>query len=203
MKANEEAKNTLNHDESSNPGNGAEIDFDAPGVEEGVLAALLERERERTEELTDQLQRERAELINYRRRKEQEQDLIRARAMENTLRKLLPVVDDFHRALKTLPADVEGNSWAQGFRMIENNLWKTFESEGITAMDSIGKPFDPARHEAVVFDENTTGEHMVVEEFQRGYLIRDRVLRPAMVRVGSFATDGAQDEQPIDTDSNR
>lgn len=208
VKTNEEAKDTLNDDESTNPEDDVEdTDFDATGVDEGLLATHLQREQERTEELTDQLQRSQAELINYRKRMEKEHDLTRVRAVENTLRKLLPVVDDFHRALKTLPADVEGNSWAQGFRMIENNLWKAFESEGITTMDSVGKPFDPARHEAVVFDENTTGEHMVVEEFQRGYLIGDRVLRPAMVKVGSIATDGADDESVdehvIDIDSNR
>jgi molecular chaperone GrpE len=204
VKFNEEAKNTLDEDETLVPeGTEGDTDLNATDIESGVLVKLLERERERTDDLTDQLQRSRAELINYSRRMEQEQSRAKARAVENTLRKLLPVADDFHRALKTLPADVEGNSWAQGFRMIESNLWKTFESEGVTVMDSVGKPFDPARHEAVVFDENTTGEHMVVEEFQRGYLIQDRVLRPAMVKVGSIATDGADDEQHTDTESKR
>ncbi|CAN5773783.1 hypothetical protein BH20CHL1_BH20CHL1_00060 [soil metagenome] len=197
MKANEEAKNTLDDVEIENPETGVETE-----IEEGVLVTLLERERERSEKLADDLLRSQAELQNYRRRMEQKQDEVRARAVETTLRKLLPVADDFHRALKTLPTEVDGNSWAQGFRLIESNLWKTFESEGVTAMDSVGKPFDPARHEAVVFDENTTGDHMVVEEFQRGYLIQDRVLRPAMVKVGSIASDGVDEEQHIDTDSN-
>jgi molecular chaperone GrpE len=197
VKANEEAKNTLDDVEIENPETGVETE-----IEEGVLVTLLERERERSEKLADDLLRSQAELQNYRRRMEQKQDDVRARAVETTLRKLLPVADDFHRALKTLPTEVDGNSWAQGFRLIESNLWKTFESEGVTAMDSVGKPFDPARHEAVVFDQSTTGDHMVVEEFQRGYLIQDRVLRPAMVKVGSIASDGVDEEQHIDTDSN-
>lgn len=197
VKANEEAKNTLDDVEIENPETGVETE-----IEEGVLVTLLERERERSEKLADDLLRSQAELQNYRRRMEQKQDEVRARAVETTLRKLLPVADDFHRALKTLPTEVDGNSWAQGFRLIESNLWKSFESEGVTAMDSVGKPFDPARHEAVVFDESTTGDHMVVEEFQRGYLIQDRVLRPAMVKVGSIASDGVDEEQHIDTDSN-
>ena len=204
MKANEEAKHSLDENETPDlETTGDDLDYGAPDIEEGVLVTLLERERERTEVLTDQLLRSQAELQNYRRRKEQEQDQIRLRAIENTLRKLLPVSDDFHRALKTLPADVDGNSWVQGFRMIETNLWKAFESEGVTAMGSVGKPFDPARHEAVVFDENTTGEHMVVEEFQRGYLIQDRVLRPAMVKVGSIESADAQDNNDVDTDNSR
>lgn len=153
------------------------------------LEALLLRERAKVDDLTDQLQRERAELINYRRRKEQEQESARVRAIESALAKILPVADDFYRAIKSLPPDVEGNTWVEGFKLIEANLRRALEAQGITVMESVGKPFDPTRHEAVLFDEDTVGEHMVVEEFQRGYLINDRVLRPAMVKVGSIATD--------------
>jgi molecular chaperone GrpE len=155
-----------------------------PTIEEQLDIALMQ-----VAELTDQLQRERAELINYRRRKEQEQENVRVRAIEAAMSKVLSVADDFHRAIKSLPPETEGNSWAEGFRLIEANLRKSLETQGITVMESVGKPFDPTRHEAVMFDEGTTGEHMVVEEFQRGYLINDRVLRPAMVKVGSIATD--------------
>ena len=204
VKFNEQAKNTHEDDETLvHDGDDGDLDVNVADVDESFLVKSLEREREKTDELTDLLQRKEADMVNYRRRMEQEQGRVRVRAVENTLRKLLPVADDFHRALKTLPADVEDNSWVQGFRLIETNLWKALESEGVTIMESVGQPFDPARHEAVVFDENTTGEHMVVEEFQRGYLIQERVLRPAMVKVGSIATDGAQDEQLIDIDSNR
>jgi molecular chaperone GrpE len=162
------------------------------------LEMLLLNERARVDELTDQLQRERAELINYRRRKEHEQEANRIRAIETALGKILPVADDFHRAIKTLPAEVEGNGWAEGFKLIEANLRRALEAQGVTPMESVGRPFDPTRHEAVMFDENTAGEHMVVEEFQRGYLINDKVLRAAMVKVGSIATDGSDEEQKKD-----
>lgn len=160
--------------------------------EEFDLETLLEREQERVAELTDQLQRERAELINYRRRKEQEQEALKHRAIESALSKMLPVADDFHRAIMTLSPETDGNTWVDGFKLIEANFQRALESQGVTVMESVGKPFDPTRHEAVMFDEDTVGEHMVVEEFQRGYLIHDRVLRPAMVKVGSIATDNDQ-----------
>jgi molecular chaperone GrpE len=159
------------------------------------LEMLLRNERAKVDDLTDRLQRERAELINYRRRKERDQESARIRAIESALEKILPIADDFHRAIKTLPAEVEGNGWAEGFKLIEANLRRALESQGVTPMESVGKPFDPTRHDAVMFDENTTGEHMVVEEFQRGYLINDKVLRPAMVKVGSIATDGSDEAQ--------
>lgn len=158
--------------------------------EEFDLEAQLLREQEKVEELTDQLQRERAELINYRRRKEQEQESVKNRAIESALLKMLPVADDFHRAIIALPPETEGNTWVEGFKLIEANFRRALEAQGVTVMESVGKPFDPNLHEAVMFDEDTVGEHMVVEEFQRGFFIHDRVLRPAMVKVGSIATDG-------------
>jgi molecular chaperone GrpE len=159
------------------------------------LEMLLLNERARVDDLTDQLQRERAELINYRRRKERDQESARIRAIESALEKILPIADDFHRAIKTLPAEVEGNGWAEGFKLIEANLRRALESQGVTPMESVGKLFDPTRHDAVMFDDSTTGEHMVVEEFQRGYLINDKVLRAAKVKVGSIVTDGSDETQ--------
>lgn len=185
----EQDENTKPEADNGGPDNLSYLNGDG---EEFDLETLLEREQERVEELTDQLQRERAELINYRRRKEQEQEAVKTRAIESALAKMLPVADDFHRAIIALPPETEGNTWVDGFKLIEANFQRALESQGVTVMESVGKPFDPSRHEAVMFDEDTVGEHMVVEEFQRGYLIHDRVLRPAMVKVGSIATDSDQ-----------
>lgn len=157
--------------------------------DEDTLVAELERSRAEIERLTDDYQRKQAELINYRRNMEIRQEESRQRAVESTLSKFLPIADDLDRAVKSLPPETEDNGWAEGFRLIETNLRRALEAQGVTPMESVGTPFDPTRHDAVMLDEDATGEHMVVEEFQRGYLIEDRVLRPAMVRVGSIAND--------------
>ena len=72
-----------------------------------------------------------------------------------------------------------------GIRLVERKLWNVLSSEGVAPMESVGQPFDPARHDAVMVDEGAERADTVVEEFQRGYLVHDSVLRPAMVKVGS------------------
>jgi molecular chaperone GrpE len=151
---------------------------------EGVLAEL-EQFKADAADMLDRLQRSQAEFANFRRRIEQERELQRSRATEDLVRKLLPVADDFDRALRSVPADIEGNPWIEGMRLVERKLWRALEAEGITVMESIGQPFDPSRHEAVMVDEGDGNADTVVEEFQRGYYVNDTVLRPAMVKVGS------------------
>jgi molecular chaperone GrpE len=135
-------------------------------------------------EMLDRLQRSQAEFANYRRRIEQDREMLRARATEDIIRKLLPLADDFDRALRSVPDEIAGHPWIEGMRLVERKLWKTLESEGISVMESVGQPFDPSRHEAVMVDEGDGAADTVVEEFQRGYFVNDSVLRPAMVKVG-------------------
>lgn len=136
-------------------------------------------------EMLDTLQRSRAEFSNYRRRIEQEQTALRVRASEGVLRKLLPVADDFDRALRSVPDDIRTHPWVEGIRLVERKLWSVLENEGVTPMDAVGQPFDPSRHEAIMVDEGASATDTVVEEYQRGYFLHDTVLRPAMVKVGA------------------
>jgi molecular chaperone GrpE len=154
---------------------------------EEVLAEL-EQFKADAAEMLDRLQRSQAEFANYRRRIEGERELQRARATEDVVRKLLPVADDFDRALRSVPEDIADNPWIEGIRLVERKLWRVLESEGISLMESVGQPFDPSMHEAVMVDEGDGVADTVVEEFQRGYLVHDTVLRPAMVKVGSAAS---------------
>lgn len=147
--------------------------------------AELEQFKADAAEMLDRLQRSQAEFANYRRRIEQERELMRVRATEDLIRKLLPVADDFDRALRSVPDEIAGNPWIEGMRLVERKLWRVLEGEGISVMESVGEPFDPALHEAVMVDEGDGTADTVIEEFQRGYLVNDTVLRPAMVKVGS------------------
>jgi molecular chaperone GrpE len=168
-----------------------------PSMEE--VLAELEQFKADAADMLDRLQRSQAEFANFRRRNEQERELLRARATEDIIRKLLPVADDFDRALRSVPAEAEGNPWIEGIRLVERKLWRVLEGEGISLMESVGQPFDPSRHEAIMVDEGAGAADTVIEEFQRGYVVHDTVLRPAMVKVGSAeslsATAGVADSK--------
>lgn len=153
------------------------------------VQAEIDEMQQQLADYLDQAQRARAELINVRRRMEQEQERLRQRAAERLVSKLLPVVDDFGRALRSVPAEISGNGWLEGIRLIERKLWNVLDAEGVAAIESVGKPFDPSLHEAVAVDES--GGNIVIEEYQPGYTMHGSVLRPAMVKVGSVTTADA------------
>jgi molecular chaperone GrpE len=156
---------------------------DSPSLEE--LLAQVEQFRVEAADMLDTLQRSRAEFANYRRRIEQEREQLRARATEQLVLKLLPVADDFDRALRSVPDDIAQSKWIEGIQLVERKLWHALESEGVSVMESVGQPFDPSRHEAIMVEEGAASADTVVEEFQRGYFVNDSVLRPAMVKVGA------------------
>jgi molecular chaperone GrpE len=142
-------------------------------------------------EYLDLLQRERANFINFRRRSEQERADAQQYATAQLLRKLLPVVDDFDRALQAAPTE---NAWVDGVRMINRKLHSLLEAEGVTAVESVGQPFDPALHEAIAYEDGGEGDDVVAEEFARGYRHKDKVLRHAVVKVGKRRPGGDSSE---------
>ncbi|HSH21106.1 MAG TPA: nucleotide exchange factor GrpE [Candidatus Caenarcaniphilales bacterium] len=137
-------------------------------------------------------QRATADFMNYRRRTEQDREQNLGLANEALLAKLLVVADDFDRAVAQMPGELRQLSWIEGITAIDRKLRQLLESEGVTPITAAGRPFDPREHEAVVQDERPdVPEGTVTNELQRGYRIRDRVLRPAMVAVAkSPASDG-------------
>jgi molecular chaperone GrpE len=148
------------------------------------LRQELEEQRRRAEDYLDQARRARAELVNYKRRVQQEVDELRAHAHAQLIVKLLPVLDDFHLAIATIPEEERQNPWIQGLLLIERKLWSVLEAEGVRPIEAIGLPFSPAEHEAIALESGEGEEQVVVEEVRRGYTLGGRVLRPSLVRVG-------------------
>jgi molecular chaperone GrpE len=141
-------------------------------------------QRDLAAEYLDALQRERASFLNYKRRVEQDREEAAYKATANVLKKLLGVVDDFDRAVAHLPEEAKNVPWVEGVLAIHRKLNAVLESEGVEKIEAQGQQFDPNLHEAVAFDDTGDGhEDTVAEVYANGYKVRDRVLRPAMVKV--------------------
>lgn len=148
------------------------------------LREQLEAAQRGEEENRAGWQRAAADFANFRRRTEQDREQNLGLANEALLSKLLAIVDDFDRAIAQLPAELQGQGWVEGIAAIDRKLRQLLESEGLTPIESEGRPFDPREHEALVQEETShVPEGTVTNEIQRGYRIRDRVLRPALVAV--------------------
>lgn len=149
------------------------------------------------------LQRERAEFQNFKRRTADERDRESGLANDLLLFKVLTVADDFDRAIEALPAGAETASWVDGVAAIDRKLRQLLDSEGLRPIEvTPGMAFDPREHEALVNVPTTeVPEGSIVAELQRGYRIRDRILRPARVAIAaspdSDAASGAAAARPI------
>jgi molecular chaperone GrpE len=155
-------------------------------------AALAERDRLAGEkaELTDRLLRRQADFENFRRRVERERAEFLEFAGMESVRAMLPVVDDFERALKVECADKE---YARGMELIFQRLSETLKKLGLEPIEAAGQPFDPNHHHAVETVETADApDHTVLEEYQRGYNFRGRLLRAAMVKVAVEPKSGGE-----------
>ncbi len=144
-------------------------------------AAELDKLKAETAELRDLLVRRQAEFDNFRKRTERERSEYLQWAGMETVKDLLPVLDDFERALK-----VEGGSseYVKGVEMINTRMLETLKKLGLEVIESVGKEFDPHQHQAIErVDNATVAENTVLGEFQRGYNFKGKLLRPSMVRV--------------------
>lgn len=136
-------------------------------------------------ELTLDLQRTRADFENYRKRMEQEKVFARDGGQASAILKLLPVIDNIERAIAHMPPELADNKWAQGVAGLVKNLEKSLESLNVKRIEATpGTVFNPELHEAIQFDEDTTGEQEVIaEELQAGYTLNGTPMRHAMVKV--------------------
>ncbi len=153
------------------------------GVEAELRRRLAEAEAQ-ANDYKDQWLRATADYKNYKRRTETERaELIRS-ASAGLILKLLPVLDDFDRAIANIPPEIAETPWWGGTQLIAHKLRTILDSEGVTAIEAQGQDFDPNLHEAVLYEEAEGQDGKVIAELQKGYKLRDRVLRPTMVKVG-------------------
>ncbi|MEE9248520.1 MAG: nucleotide exchange factor GrpE [Dehalococcoidia bacterium] len=179
-------------EDSADSGQGPVVDETDPESIKEALAA----EKKRAERNLANWQRAQADFINYKKRMEQEKEELATFANASLIASLLSVLDDFERAQNSMPSSIMGITWVEGVFMMHKKLLAILESHGLSKVDALGQDFDPSLHEAVLYGEGDDGK--VVEELQKGYKLRDRVIRPAMVQVGKGAKqeEAKEEEAP-------
>ena len=140
----------------------------------------------RIEELEDKVKRQLAEFENFRNRTEKEKSRMYEFGARDVIEKMLPVVDNFERGLAAIPEAEKGGPVASGMEMIYKQIMTTLEGLGVTPIDALNKPFDPNFHNAVMHvEDDGVEENTVVEEFQKGYIYKENVIRYSMVKVAN------------------
>jgi molecular chaperone GrpE len=155
----------------------------------------LNAEKAKAEEYLASWQRAQADFINFKRRTEQERQDFRNFANADLVLALLPVLDDLDRALEHVPSEFAENDWVEGVRAVARKFRTSLEAQGVKPIEAQGQPFDPGRHEAVRQDKGPEG--VVIEEYQKGYTLHDKLLRPARVVVGNGEEDELQEPDEV------
>jgi molecular chaperone GrpE len=152
----------------------------------GQLERELEEARRSDAEHRNNWHRSAADFANFKRRTDEERATLTQFSNAILIGKLLGVLDDFDRALESVPAEEANDPWVEGVQLVERKLRNVLESEGVTPIEAVGQQFDPNLHEAVVHED--TADHpdnQVIDELQRGYRLHDRLIRPSLVRVAN------------------
>ena len=177
----------LNQEQSSAEAssNQASVDHEIPDSTYTDISEL-EKLRSETEELKNKWLRAQAEFENFRRRTRQEKEETAKYASKRLIEQLLPVFDNFDRALQSSKENQDFEALYKGVDMIFRQFSAILEQEGLKPMDVVGQSFNPEFHQAVMQVESEEHEEgMIVEEIQKGYMLKDKVIRPAMVKVSS------------------
>lgn len=149
-----------------------------------TLEAELKQSKEQADEYYERLQRLQAEFDNYRKRTQKEKEETVKYAAERVVEAMLPVLDNFERAVSASQSNQDFKAFSQGVEMILKQMQNALTREGLTSIEAVGQPFDPKLHEAVMqVDSTDYPENTVVEELQKGYYLKEKVLRPSMVKV--------------------
>lgn len=145
-----------------------------------------DKKDEKIEELTDRLTRQMAEFDNFRKRTEKEKSQMYEIGAKDIIEKILPIVDNFERGLGSMNEEEKETPFAEGMEKIYKQLMTTLESLGVKPIDAVGQEFNPDFHNAVMHvEDEELDENIIAEEFQKGYMYRDSVVRHSMVKVAN------------------
>jgi molecular chaperone GrpE len=170
--------------------NEAEPELEGTVDIDSLKQALAEEQNKAAEYLAN-WQRAQADFVNFKRRTEQDRLEFNRYANAALAVELLSALDDLERAIEAVPPKLAKNEWVEGIRLVERKFKSSLEGQGITPMESLGQPFDPNYHEAMRQDKGEEG--IVIEEFEKGYMMGDKVLRPAKVVVGNGEEEAKED----------
>ena len=165
----------------------AETATEEPTKEKTKKSKKKKDERdERIEELSDKLLRQMAEFDNFRKRTEKEKSAMYEIGAKDIVEKLLPVVDNFERGFMTVAEEDREDAFVTGMEMVYKQLMTMLETVGVKPIESVGQEFNPDLHNAVMHvEDETVGDNIIVEEFQKGYTYRDSIVRYSMVKVAN------------------
>ena len=150
------------------------------------LDETLQKCVQKLEEMQEKLLRQMAEFDNYRKRTEKEKTAMYDVGAKDVVEKLLPVIDNFERGFSTVAEEDKGDAFVSGMQMVYKQLMTTLEGIGVKPIEAIGKEFNPDYHNAVMHvEDDGVGENVIVEEFQKGYMHKDVVIRYSMVKVAN------------------
>ena len=185
----EEVKETAETEETEATEEAAEAEETNEAEDEGseeVSDAAVDEADGKLKEAVEKYQRLFAEFDNFRKRTDKEKAARYDMGAKDVVEKILPVLDNFELALKNVPDDKEASAFAEGMEMIHKQFVKVLEDLGVTPIEAVGKEFDPNFHNAVMHvDDEEAGDNIVVEEFQKGYMYKEHVVRYSMVKVAN------------------
>ena len=179
-----EADADVNENDEEDVQEEAQDDIDS--LDDLTKEDILELKKKAVERDTylDQLLRTKAEFMNYQKRMVKESESTSQFAVQSLILDFLPELDNFDRALKLADSSKDIDKFVEGIKLIEEQLFKVLGKYGVEPIETVGKPFDPNLHEAVMEEENNEmPHHTIIDEFQKGFLLKERVIRPSKVKV--------------------
>ena len=164
----------------------SEADSEDPDKKKSFFKKKKDKKDEQIEELTDKVKRQMAEFDNFRKRTEREKSQMYEIGAKDIIEKILPVIDNFERGLAAVPEESKEDPFVEGMEKIYKQIMTTLEGVGVKPIEAVGQEFNPDFHNAVMHvEDEEAGENIITEEFQKGYMYHDSVVRHSMVKVAN------------------